>query len=278
VRFRSSGFVVSSAVLAVVAVAATVSVVGFGRHGRPASRGKASKPTASAVYFGTLPSGTTGLPNSDSVCAAKVAPSAWEPRPDNTAANNLVPAHPATISWARNQGNLHWKGWIANRDKVTGNYKGTTSQIFQWAACKWGVDEDVLRAVGAQESGWHQDAVGDVADGAPHSFGIMQVRNTSDVGGPAWGGYPQTLKDTSLNIDFYAAYIRSCLDGDFYDGGPWLYDGQTVEKEIAADGANYVLWGCVGSWFSGHWYDALAQTYVAHVRHRLEEKAWLSYG
>ena len=42
-----------------------------------------------------------------------------------------------------------------------GNFTGTTTEIFQWAACKWGIDEDTLRAVAVQESDWHQSAVGD---------------------------------------------------------------------------------------------------------------------
>ena len=33
---------------------------------------------------------------------------------------------------------------------------GTTDEIFQWAACKWGVPDDLLRAVAVRESTWHQ--------------------------------------------------------------------------------------------------------------------------
>ena len=44
-------------------------------------------------------------------------------------------------------------GWYA---RVTGNFTGTTDQIIQWAACKWGIDEDIVRAQAAKESGWHQ--------------------------------------------------------------------------------------------------------------------------
>ena len=45
--------------------------------------------------------------------------------------------------------------------RVTGNFTGTTDQIIQWAACKWGIDEDIVRAQAAKESGWHQNAAGD---------------------------------------------------------------------------------------------------------------------
>jgi soluble lytic murein transglycosylase-like protein len=35
---------------------------------------------------------------------------------------------------------------------VTGNFRGTTDEIIRWAAWKWGIDEDLLRAVAARES------------------------------------------------------------------------------------------------------------------------------
>ena len=33
--------------------------------------------------------------------------------------------------------------------RVTGNFSGSTDEILQWAACKWGVDEDMVRAQAA---------------------------------------------------------------------------------------------------------------------------------
>ena len=32
--------------------------------------------------------------------------------------------------------------------RVTGNFTGTTDMILQWAACKWGIDEDIVRGAG----------------------------------------------------------------------------------------------------------------------------------
>ena len=61
--------------------------------------------------------------------------------------------------------------------RVTGNFTGTTDEIIQWAACKWGIDEDIVRAQTAMESWWHQSTVGDNGE----SFGLMQVRQ------PYWG-------------------------------------------------------------------------------------------
>jgi soluble lytic murein transglycosylase-like protein len=32
------------------------------------------------------------------------------------------------------------------------SFRGTTDEIIRWAAWKWGIDEDLLRAVAARES------------------------------------------------------------------------------------------------------------------------------
>jgi hypothetical protein len=241
----------------------------------PTATASAPSSGSGSGYFSTLPSGASGLPQSDSTCASQVPVSSWEPRPDNVTADQSVPS--GTVSWSNASSQLYWSKWIAKRNLVTGNYKGTTDEIFRWAACKWGIDEDVLRAVAVQESDWHESAQGDYANGSYHSFGITQIRNTSADGSPDWGGYSDTLNETALNVDFYSAYIRSCYDGDFYDGGSWLYNGKTISQVIAANGADYALWGCVGSWFSGGWYDSGAQTYIAGVKQSYSAKTWLTY-
>jgi hypothetical protein len=45
----------------------------------------------------------------------------------------------------------------ADFKNVDGNYAGTTDDILRWVSCKWGVDEDWVRAESQEESGWHQD-------------------------------------------------------------------------------------------------------------------------
>lgn len=41
--------------------------------------------------------------------------------------------------------------------QVDGNYSGTTDDLIRITACKWGIDEDYIRAQAWIESGWHQD-------------------------------------------------------------------------------------------------------------------------
>ena len=96
----------------------------------------------------TLPPGES-LP-SDEVCAGRVAPSGPEIRPDN-ALFNATRGHQKQIP-----------GTFLSR--VSGNFSGTTDEIIQWAACKWGIDTDVVRAQAAQESSWCMTAAGDFTD------------------------------------------------------------------------------------------------------------------
>ena len=44
-----------------------------------------------------------------------------------------------------------WDSWLLQR--VTGHYTGRTDEIFQWAACKWGISDNVLRAIAVRELG-----------------------------------------------------------------------------------------------------------------------------
>jgi autotransporter family porin len=233
-------------------------------------------PLPAAGYFATLPSEAVGLPRGDSYCAANVTTSSWEPRVDNFAANHSVPS--VAVPWSNAEVGSYWSKWIARRGLVTGAFTGTTNQVIQWAACKWGLDEDLLRAVAVQESDWRESMVGDNCGTVGQaSYGLFQIKNAYCNGAGAWGGYPYTASYSALNADFYGAYIRSCFDNHFYDGGAWLYGGRTIAQIIAASGLDYALWGCVGSWFSGHWYDSGAQTYINSVKQHLANKDWLKY-
>src|ERR1700730_17722882 len=108
----------------------------------------------------TLPPGSA-LP-SESACASRVQQSSFEPRPDNYTANHTVPT-------ASQIANLHpWDPSIGMdarsdslRKQITGNYTGTTDEILQWVACKWGIDVNIVRAEAVTESNWHQSQLGD---------------------------------------------------------------------------------------------------------------------
>lgn len=50
--------------------------------------------------------------------------------------------------------NRRWDSWLLRR--VDGRFTGTTDDILQWAACKWGLPDNLLRADAVVESTWFQ--------------------------------------------------------------------------------------------------------------------------
>ena len=211
----------------------------------------------SGQFFALAPVATQ-LPRSDAYCASQVQPMA-ETVPANTAANHDAP--PAGTDF-------HWGPWVtrnagvaANFAHVDGNFAGTTGEILEWAACKWGWNQDYAFAEAVRESSWVQSTAGD----GEHSFGILQVKASRDADSPAanlgWGGYPWTQQSTALDADAQMAYLRACYDGDT----PWLGNGYQ-----AGD-----AWGCIGSWFSGDWHSAAADGYISRVQAALSTRAWL---
>jgi len=210
--------------------------------------------------FNTLPPGSV-LP-SDANCAARVRPTP-EVRAANAAANATRGVSPHDTY-----------------TRVTGNFVGSTDEILQWVACKWGVDEDLVRAQMAKESWWFQRGLGDWttnpvacaplhpigADGrpgeCPESVGTSQVR---------WLYHGQAFENnnalfsTAYNVDYAYAVWRDCFEGNL----TWL---NTVER-----GATYGAgdaWGCTGVWFSGRWYTGPAVAYIAAVQDYMDIRIW----
>jgi hypothetical protein len=191
--------------------------------------------------FVTLPPGSA-LP-SDVECASRVR-SVPEIRPDNATPNSTRGTNP--------------------NDKypsVTGNFTGTTDEILQWSACKWGIDEDVVRAQIAKESWWNMDNVGDVPSGCP-SYGLGQVRPC----------YHETavednnaLLSSAYNVDYTYAGWRSCYEGN----ETWLNTVERGQEYAAGD-----LWGCLGVWFSGRWHVPAAEEYIGAVQGYLSQRIW----
>src|SRR4029077_15737793 len=97
-------------------------------------------PTAFVSYFKTLPPGSA-LP-SDAECAREIAKNPWEPRPGNRTANQVnVYAQGFRLR------NSYLGSWYPPYEaRVTGNFTGTTDEILRWGACKWGFDENTVRA------------------------------------------------------------------------------------------------------------------------------------
>jgi autotransporter family porin len=162
--------------------------------------------------------------------------------------------------------------------RVDGDFTGTTGQILRWAACKWGIDEDMVFAQAAIESWWLQAALGDWttdstrcapgrglgADGrsgqCPESFGVLQNRYPYEKA--AW---PGMAGSTAMNADLAYAVWRTCFEG--YE--TWLNTVERGQQYAAGD-----AWGCFGRWFSGRWHTKAGDGYVARVKEYLNQRVW----
>jgi hypothetical protein len=226
--------------------------------------------------FTTLPPGAT-LP-SEQVCAARVHRSSWEPRLDNATANQRVPTQQQINQLAP------WGSAIgvdpkadALRKQITGNFTGTTNEILQWGACKWGIDENIIRAEAVVESRWDQSHVGDYTSdqhlcppgtwdgkGCYQSYGMLQLKYYYFQ-----STWPMIRDNTAFNVEYVYGVIRTCFEG----WTTYLNDRTPLPgypRYHAGD-----IWGCIGRWYSGGWYDQGALDYIQNVKSALANKDWL---
>ena len=213
----------------------------------------AAAPAAGADGTGLVHATVGQRPLSDAAAAAKVHRSSWEPRPKNAGATHRAPTA-AQLRAFRRQSDQPYSRW------VTGRFRGTTDEVIQWAAAKWGLSPNLVRAVAAIETWWRMSFVGDNGD----SFGLFQVRRPYHCRGSLVCGLFR--HDAALNADYYASIIRS-----YYDGK------QTWLNTVSDNGAPYAsgdLWGSIGAWFSGRWHVAGGEAYVARVKDYLKRRIW----
>jgi hypothetical protein len=227
-------------IVALVVVVAFMAVLGAQREPERAGPPRA----AVGSYFATLPPGSA-LP-SGADCAARVRRHPWEPRPENYTANHTTGHTVGPISGASDAANSTLV------PRIDGNFTGTTDEVIQWGACKWGLDEDVLRAQAVVESNWDQAAVGD----GGQSFGLLQIKASAHP-----GTFPASRDSTAFNVDYAVAFWRLC------------YEGRLWWPSSRGD-----LWGCIGSRFSGGWRDERAQAYSAAVQSDYDAKVWERWG
>lgn len=212
-------------------------------------------PPIGGTKAATRPVGSPAL--SDAEAAARVTRSSWEPRPANYTANHTIPTATQLATFRSQNTTPAWY-----RDRVTGNFTGTTDEIIQWAAHKWGIDEDLVRAQAVKESWWTQSTLGD----GGISFGLMQIKSTYQL-----GTTPQSQTSTSFNLDYYGALMRHYFDG----GAAWLNDPCCFTGTTYGAGD---IWGAAGVWYSGRWYDPGAVDYINAVKSHLSARTWAQAG
>jgi hypothetical protein len=193
---------------------------------------------------------------SDAEAAARVRPSGPEVRPGNTTRNNTVPTAEQIDYFRRTNQTLY----EPHKQLVTGNFRGTTDEIIQWAAWKWGIDEDVFRAQAVQETWWDTNVAGDAGE----SFGLFQIKRTVH-----FGTYPLSVDSTAFNADYTGALFR------------WYYDGHATWVMDVEHGKDYEpgdAWGAIGAHYAGRWYAGGAEDYIAKVRGHVADRTWEQSG
>jgi hypothetical protein len=274
----------------------------------------AGAPPPAGGYFSLQPVGAWSSLPGDVECRSMVHRSSWEPRPDNTKPNHTLvdpdavraafAARPLAVDHTYDR---RWDSWLLPR--VDGQFQGTTDQIFQWAACKWGLPDNLLRAIAVRESSWYQYETypsgrcvtnwgcGDVFSSAdsstaaycdgvarhgydyqrdygpglcPRTFSIVGVM---DWEAPSWGRMPQNQNGTfpfnRASTAFALDYLAAHLRGCYEGWERWL--GNTGNRTYAAGD----LWGCVGSWYAGDWHSAAGDGYASRVQNEMISRRWL---
>lgn len=229
-------------------------------------------------------------PLSDAEAAALVSPVA-ERRSNNATPNHYCPTD-ADLSLYHSAVDVHGEsetklGYTFNpyHKYVSGRFVGTTDEIIEWAAHKWGVPEDVLRAEYVHESWWNQSAMGDRrtetnpllypafsrisgTSDVFESLGLTQVKWHPD-GSVNPGTEPLRWESTAFNVDYQASVVRFYYDdpmghrsnwGDssYYKGDPWL---------------------SIGGWYNPYpWNNSGQLSYISNVQKDLANRTWAQPG
>jgi hypothetical protein len=265
-----------------------------------------------AKVKGTAPSHfATVLPNkplpSDAQCATWVqANPIAESRPSN-ALYNLTRGKTLKLPFFYGS-DARANSQIATR--VSGNFVGTTEEIIRWGACKWGIDENVVKAVAVQDSDWQQahragethlaEAINAAAlygnpvppfQSAECSHNTMPGATLTPVALTAnnsgispscsrdWGvlqvnyeQHPSTWPQAEASTAMNVDVALSVVRACYQGYEKWL-STKTVDAGMKAY-AKGDLMGCVGRYKSGLWHDAAAERYIAQINTQLFDKVW----
>jgi len=243
---------------------------------------------------------STFKPLSDSAAAALVTPEP-ETRPDNAKPYAIDGvSYPSTNSYVPNAAQiarfraakdslgepvLKLNPYLRYVDGRDGLVHPSTDDLIQWAAHKWGIPENWLRAEYVLESYWNSFMRGDLtavsaADYTQYpvqsrvpgtlqvyqSLGITQVRwdPQGDFGS---GTEPLRWLSTAFNVDEQAAMVR------------FFYDNPENSRKSWGD-STYVpceKWNSIGGWFHPYpWANSGQAQYVHSVQTNLATTAWKS--
>ena len=243
---------------------------------------------------------STFRPLSDAAAAALITHQP-ETRPDNARSYTLggvkyrpmITYVPTDVQLARfraartslGQNVLQFNPYLRDVDGRDGLTNPSTDDLIQWAAHKWGIPENWLRAEYVVESYWSSYQLGDVEPVSRsdyeryplqsrvpgqlrvyESLGITQVR----WGPSGWvgaGTEPLRWESMAFNIDYQAAMVRFFYDNPHEARTSW---GDSTYSPCQK-------WNSIGGWFASYpWLSAGQAKYISAVRGNLAETTWRS--
>jgi autotransporter family porin len=247
-------------------------------------RGDGGPADGAVPRFALVPA---GMPRPDEATCARLVRRMPENQPSNATANAraTTPAEVAKLDPWDKPNMIFDDAALALQARLTGDFTGTTDELLQWTACKWGFDEDWLRAEAYQQSSWRQGAHGDWldtpdADCPPNADtrtmnGTPQCAQTYGMLQVVWkyhkSAWPMFRDSTPFHLDFVYGLRRVCFEG-------WDM-GQAARAPIASKPykKNDYL-GCLGAHYSGEWYDDEGNAYIDRVEGQLMGRAWEQLG
>ncbi len=297
---------------ALIAVLLLYSFSGQPERGGLHSMVPASPPPARERFHLAMPGAYRVLPD-DAECASRVRRSSWEPRPDNYVPNHTMPnpdavqrAFAARDRSGRKTYAPLWDSWLLPR--VDGHFIGTTDEIIQWAACKWGLSDNMLRAMLVVESTWYQYEIypsdrcvsnwgcGDLFHAEPRRARVIYCDTLADFGHDyqkdfGAGQCPKTFSIAGVMSWFSPSWgfvWAGSQNGTFpfaRDSTAFAVDYLASQVRGCYEGWQYWLhkrpgdvWGCVGAWYAGNWRSPQADDYIAHVKSVVRSRVWLKPG
>ena len=286
-----------------------VGVLPIGNRATTLRIGNSAAIPADGTYFRTLPPGAE-LPDG-AQCAALI-PTTPETIPANAPSNHTMVTQAQLAAFAANGYSFEALSSKAQYGRITGDYSGSTDMIMRWAACKYGIDEKrrARAGVGREAGGGNRaPAIGAVRNRqcvqgdfrALWDTSIPLVDGTS-VACPRccwtswsawqtkvyyeWIAWPMIKDSTSFAAEYRYASARACINGDWSSyyasrrafAGHNTYAGDLANHvhDPSAENLDTLLWGCIGSHYSGEWYDAGATKYIADIQADIARRRWLT--
>jgi len=192
------------------------------------------------------------------------------------------------------------------RQRVDGQFTGTTDEIIQWAACKWGLPDNLLRAIAVRESTWfsslhYQDGEVYYNRGYGDDIVAADVATTTYCNGVAAAGHDYQLDPRyAPGLCPKTFSITGIMAWQNPTWGPML-DNQNgsfpFSRDSTAFAEDYIgwylrgcfrgfmtwlhptsgdIWGCVGAWYSGDWHSVEADAYITRVKAEITNHTWLT--